>query len=157
MLIFIFVGSKIRSSNSSSRQVDISNKEKQQASRNVDNVVGNSGKNSSKVKDNKSMQWSEISDSEKIKFNKELTDMTFTITDIKHYARVIDATNSLEVKTTLTGTIGGLPGTYVIDIPYDKGTGLVEGSHKLVEGDYFTVHVQIGTYNDRKVVGEISY
>lgn len=76
--------------------------------------------------------------------------MTFTITSIEHKARAVDTNNNLVVITTLQGSISGLSGTYELDIPYNKGV-------ELVVGNSFTVHVQLGTYNGKTVVGEIQY
>jgi hypothetical protein len=102
------------------------------------------------VKDENEYNWIAITDSEDIQFKSEYTDLTFTVTSIKHYARSVDTNNNLVVKTTLSGSISGLAGTYTLDVPYSKGV-------KLVVGDSFTVHVQLGTYNGKTVVGEISY
>lgn len=182
LVIIIIIASKVNSSLKNKQNVQSNTNTTQQTSQdntavgannvsqNVDNVIGSSSTTVTKQQTQKSQEstvnnqvdengfkWTSITDQENIVFDDEYMDMTFTITDISHYARVVDATNTLEVKTNLTGSIGGLPGTYVLEIPYDKGAGLVEGSHKLVVGDYFTVHVQIGTYNNRKIVGKILY
>ena len=94
--------------------------------------------------------WSTITDSEQVTFNNEYTDMVFTVTGIEHRARAVDANNNLLVKTTLTGSVSGLSGTYQLDVPYNKGI-------KLVVGNSFNVHVQLGSYNGKTVVGEIKY
>lgn len=94
--------------------------------------------------------WTEITANEAVEFRQDATDMTFTITGIHHKARAVDNNSNLVVKTTLSGSISGLSGTYEIDVPYNKGI-------KLVVGDSFTVHVQLGTYNGKTVVGEILY
>lgn len=94
--------------------------------------------------------WTVITDSEDVQFNEEYSDMVFTITGIEHRARVVDTNNNLVVITNIQGSISGLPGTYELNVPYDKGV-------KLVVGRSFTVHVQLGTYNDKTVVGEIKY
>lgn len=94
--------------------------------------------------------WTIITNSENVQFNDEYSDMIFTVTKIEHKARVVDTNNNLVIKTTIQGSISGLPGTYELDIPYDKGI-------KLVVGDNFTVHVKLGTYNEKTVVGEIQY
>lgn len=85
-----------------------------------------------------------------ITFNADYSDLVFTITDIKHYVASVDAAGSLCIKTELTGSLAGLAGTFKLDVPFDKGT-------KLKVGQEFTVHVQMGTYGDKKVVGEIRY
>ena len=97
--------------------------------------------------------WTEITSSENVVFNENTTEMTFTVTGITHKARAVDASETLVVKTTLTGSISGLPGTYELDIPYDKGVKI----ESLGIGTQFTVHVQLGSYNGRTVVGNITY
>lgn len=133
-------------------------------SQNVDNIMstGNSNTTTNQqstanetrsvgyVLDENNFNWVEISSTENVTFNDNYTDMTFTVTSIKHYARSVDTNNNLVIKTSLLGSISGLSGTYVLDIPYDKGV-------RLVVGDSFTVHVQLGTYNNKTVVGEINY
>ena len=94
--------------------------------------------------------WTEIEDDAQIVYNDSYSELTFTITGIKHYARSVDVNNNLVVKTTLTGSISGLSGTYSLDIPYSKGT-------KLVVGNQFTVQVLLGQYNDKIVVCDIVY
>ena len=94
--------------------------------------------------------WTVITNKEDVQFNKEYSDMTFTITSIEHRARSVDTNNNLVVITNIQGSISGLSGTYELNIPYDKGV-------KLVVGSSFTVHVQLGTYNGKTVVGEIKY
>ena len=93
--------------------------------------------------------WSDITDSEDVEFGQNV-DLVFTVTNIRHRARAVDTNNNLVIKTTLQGSLSGMSGTYELDIPYDKGV-------KLVVGDSFTVHVQLGTYKGKTVVGEISY
>lgn len=101
------------------------------------------------TKDN-NFTWSEITDSENVVFTDEMVEMQFTITDIQHLARVVDTNGNLVVKTKLLGSISGLSGTYELDIPYDKGI-------KLVVGKSFTIRVQLGTFSDKTVVGNIEY
>lgn len=129
---------------------------------NVDNIMndGNSNKpqqnvqnNSQSVVTNKvddDFTWTLITNNEAVQFNSEYSDMTFTITGIEHKARAVDTNSNLVVITTLQGSISGLSGTYELDVPYNKGV-------KLVVGNSFTVHVQLGTYNGKTVVGEIKY
>ena len=93
--------------------------------------------------------WSDITASEDVEFGQNV-DLVFTVTNIRHRARAVDTNNNLVIKTTLQGSLSGMSGTYELDIPYDKGV-------KLVVGDSFTVHVQLGTYKGKTVVGEISY
>ena len=94
--------------------------------------------------------WTEIEDDAQIAYNNSYSELTFTITGIKHYARSVDVNNNLVIKTTLTGSISGLSGTYSLDIPYNKGT-------KLVVGNQFTVQVLLGQYNGKTVVCDIVY
>ena len=96
--------------------------------------------------------WVELSSDEagKISFNENMTSITFTITGIKHYARSVDVNNNLVIKTTLTGSLSGLSGTYTLDIPYDIGV-------QLKIGDMFTVNVKLGEYQGKVVVGDIKY
>lgn len=129
---------------------------------NVDDIMG--GGNNSKPQQNQNntqqsvvtnkvddgFTWTLISNNEAVQFNNEYSDMTFTITGIEHKARAVDTNSNLVVITTLQGSISGLSGTYELDVPYNKGV-------KLVVGNSFTVHVQLGTYNGKTVVGEIQY
>ncbi|MBO5386562.1 MAG: hypothetical protein J6A59_00230 [Lachnospiraceae bacterium] len=133
----------------------------QSANKNVDNIMQNSY-NQQNYSNQQSQQtvitntkddnftWSEITSSENVVFNESYVDMTFTVTDIQHKARAVDTNGNLVVKTKLLGSISGLSGTYEIDVPYNKGV-------KLVVGNSFTVHVQLGSFNDKTVVGEILY
>lgn len=76
---------------------------------------------------------------------------TFTVTKINHFVNVSDAdTDYIQIKSTLSGQIQGLPGTYDIDVPYNLGS-------KVQVGQQFDVQVLYGTYNGRTVVGEIRY
>lgn len=76
---------------------------------------------------------------------------TFTVTKVSHYVNVSDAdTDYMQIKSTLTGQIQGLPGAYDIDVPYNLGS-------KVQVGQSFDVQVLYGTYNGRTVVGEIRY
>ncbi len=92
--------------------------------------------------------WKEITDKEQVEFNVEPTDLTFTVTGIKHYAKVSD--NIVLIETRLTGSLSGVSGTYEIKVPYDKGI-------KLAIGNEFTVHVQLGNFNGKTVIGEVRY
>ena len=126
----------------------------QNANVNVDNTLGDSydSKPNASISTSKSNSenWIEITSGENVSFNNEYSEMTFTITEIKHLTRLVDTNSNLVVKTRLRGSISGLSGTYELDVPYNKGV-------KLVVGNNFTVHVQLGTFNDKTVVGEIRY
>lgn len=129
---------------------------------NVDNIMNDGNKNKNQNNQTNNQQniitnkvdnkftWTLITDNEKVQFNDEYSDMTFTVTCIEHKARAVDTNNNLVVITSLQGSISGLSGTYELDVPYNKGV-------KLVVGNSFTVHVQLGTYNGKTVVGEIQY
>lgn len=120
----------------------------EQDSTQQDNVVINNVKEGGTV-------WTEITaeDKDNVTFKDGLTDMMFTVTGISHKARAVDASETLVIKTTLTGSIAGLPGTYEIDVPFDKGVKIQE----LGIGTQFTVHVQLGEFKGRTVVGNITY
>ena len=76
---------------------------------------------------------------------------TFTVTKVSHYVNVSDAdTDYIQIKSTLSGQIQGLPGAYDIDVPYNLGS-------KVQVGQSFDVQILYGTYNGRTVVGEIRY
>lgn len=133
----------------------------QNANVNVDNTIGDSyniapnvsvvpSQNQTSQSNNSSNDWIEITSEESVVFNDEYYEMTFTITEIKHLTRLVDTNKNLVVKTRLRGSISGLSGTYELDVPYNKGV-------KLVVGNNFTVHVQLGTFNSKTVVGEIRY
>lgn len=129
---------------------------------NVDNVMnddnggtnqnqqGNTQQNVVTNKVDDDFTWTIITANEEVQFNSQYTDSVFTVTNIEHKARVVDTNNNLVIITTLQGSISGLSGTYELDIPYDKGV-------QLVVGNTFTVHVQLGTYNGKTIVGEIKY
>lgn len=92
--------------------------------------------------------WTELLDSTAdVKFQDEYKELTFVVLEIHHYARKT-SDSTLGLKTTITGSLSGLSGTYEMDIPYNKGI-------KLRVGTEFTVKVQIGEYNGKTVVGEI--
>lgn len=150
--VFIVAGAvnkKAKSSNSNSNK-------------NVDSIMNegnsnagysNKNTNSQNIVTNQSntgFNWKTITNKEEVQFNNEYSDMIFTVTNIEHKARAVDTNSNLVVITTIQGSISGLSGTYEIDIPYNKGV-------KLVVGNSFTVHVQLGTYNGKTVVGEIQY
>lgn len=92
--------------------------------------------------------WVKISNSEKVTFNKDYKDLTFTVTGIEHYAKKVDSKGNLMIKTELTGSLSGLSGIYNLEVPYNKGA-------RLIVGDEFTVKVLIGSYGEKSVVGSI--
>lgn len=99
---------------------------------------------------NNSNGWIAFGKEDAIAFNEETLASTFTVTDIKHYAKVVDGENNLMVKTVLTGSLSGFIGTYELEIPYEKGC-------LLSVGNYFNVDVNVGEFNGKRVVGEIKY
>lgn len=109
-------------------------------------VVNNSNNDSS----NQNNGWSEFESDDSVTFNKGYLDLTFTVTDIKHYVKHT-GNDMVETKTVLTGALSGFSGAYEIDIPYIKGI--------LINiGDCFNVQVKIGeTNSSKKVIGEIKY
>ena len=136
-------------------------------------IVGGSGKNKTKPNTNTGNQvtnatvqnnntqsnansssnndgWIGIDGKENITFSQNTIPSTFTITGIKHYAKVVDNEKNLMVKTVLTGTLDGLSGTFNLEVPYSKGS-------RLSIGGRFSVNVELGEYGEKVVVGEISY
>lgn len=85
----------------------------------------------------------------------EYTLLTFTATDIKHYAKQVDASGTIITKSILTGSLSGLPGTYYIEIPYDQGV-VIETRPDLGIPCTFDVNVRIDNYNGTRVIGDIS-
>lgn len=94
--------------------------------------------------------WTEFAATDEITFSKVFVDQVFTITDIKHIAKVVDGDNNLEVKTVLIGSISGYTGTYELEVPYSLGCLLKKQNH-------FGVKVQVGEFNGKSVIGEILY
>lgn len=98
---------------------------------------------------NNSNGWTEFNSASEIIFQEGYKELVFTVTEIHHYVKT-EGSNALSIKTTLTGSLSGMSGTYELDIPYDKGS-------KLSVGTEFTVNVQLGEYNGRTVIGEVTY
>lgn len=97
-----------------------------------------------------SNSWVKFSGADNLTFNENYVASTFTVTAINHYVKVVDGESNLEVKTVLTGTLSGFIGTYELEVPYSKGC-------RLSIGNYFNVEVQVGSSNEKTVVGEIKY
>lgn len=108
----------------------------------------NNSESSSYSNSNYDSGYTEITGEDAIELNDSLSDLTFTITDIKHYAKSDETT--LRVKTVLKGAISGYTGTYELEVPYSKGI-------KLSIGDSFNVKCRLGSYNGKNVIEEISY
>lgn len=94
--------------------------------------------------------WSSFSTADGMTFFDEYVSSVFTVTSITHYTKVIEGENNLMVKTVLTGALNGFNGAYELEIPYSKGCLLSVGNH-------FDVEVQVGSYGDKVVIGEIRY
>lgn len=106
--------------------------------------------NSNNNSNNTGGSWTMFDGNANISFETQKRDLVFTVSGIRHYVATVDSMGTLVVKSTLTGSLSGMAGTYYLDVPYSKGI-------KLVVGDEFAVHVQMGTYNGKSVVGEISF
>lgn len=100
--------------------------------------------------------WTEITGDEDITYTENTyAEKVFSVSEVKHYARAVDANNSrLVTKTVIIGSISGLSGTYTIDVPYSKGIKIQNAleSNSLVE---FTVYVKFGDYKGRQVIDDI--
>ena len=106
--------------------------------------------NSNNNSNNTGGSWTMFDGNANISFENQKRDLVFTVSGIRHYVATVDSMGTLVVKSTLTGSLSGMAGTYYLDVPYSKGI-------KLVVGDEFAVHVQMGAYNGKSVVGEISF
>lgn len=102
------------------------------------------------MQDENQFNWVEITNNENVQIDDNYSDMTFTVTGLKFYARSVDTNNNLVIKCVVSGSVSGLSGTYTLDVPYNKGV-------RLVVGNSFTVHVQLGTYNNKTVVCDMKY
>lgn len=158
ILARIFLGSKsddcntvTDNSNTSKEwtQSDTTSEEKSEPIKNESATeILNNSESSSYSNSDYDSSYVEITGEDDIELNTDLSDLTFTITDIKHYAKS-DA-NTLRVKTVLKGAISGYTGTYELEVPYSKGI-------KLAIGDSFNVKCRLGSYNGKNVIEEISY
>lgn len=164
ILVIIIVGAAIskKKANIANEQehvtiVDDNSNSQQRTDINVDNIISSGdtqgsqesqSQQNTQVTNNKDTAWTELSGNEDIQVFDEYKDFTFTITDIKHYARLAD--NTLVVKTELMGSISGMSGTFTVDIPYNKGK-------QLSIGNEFSVQVLLGSFNGKNVVMDIKY
>lgn len=94
-------------------------------------------------------QWEEISTDNGVEFNKELKG-TFTVTSVRHYAKVAVSNKEVVLKSVVTGSISGLSGTYEIELPYTK-------ARYLKIGDTFEVKYHCGVKEGVMFIGEIEY
>lgn len=92
--------------------------------------------------------YTEIDGSDSVNISENMSDARFTITFIKHYAKMQG--NEMRLKTELYGNISGLNGSYDLVVPYSIGT-------KLNIGDTFDVKIRLGEFNGNTVVDEIAY
>ena len=156
IIVAIFIGKSDKKQNN-----DEESKHQVTSNQNVDNIMSTKSNKSTTNKSNPEtvvvnsttdsmFTWTEITDFEALEYNTDYTELTFTITDIKHYVRTVDVNKNLSVKTSIIGSISGLSGTYVIDVPYEKG-------RLLQVGNSFTVQVKMASYKGRTVVDEIKY
>lgn len=141
--------------NSANTRVDISDNNDYSSSNN--NSTNNNDASTSNdensvkyVQDENMFNWVEITNNENVQIEDNYSDMTFTVTGLKFYARSVDTNNNLVIKCVVSGSVSGLSGTYTLDVPYNKGV-------RLVVGNSFTVHVQLGTYNGKTVVCDMKY
>lgn len=95
-------------------------------------------------------EWSEITSSEDVEIHEDYIAAVYTITGIKHIARKTDDSGSLEIKTTLKGSISGLGGTYELTLPYNKGI-------KVKFGDQFNVMILVGEYRSNLVLLDVKF
>lgn len=96
--------------------------------------------------------WQEVTlTTDDTNFGDTMLDGTFTVTDVKIYARKTDTTaNNLQLKGVLTGSISGLPGTYTLELPADTAVQVKVGMS-------FTIQYQLRDMNGSKIVGNILY
>lgn len=143
LLIKLFNG-KADASNSNN-QVQVSNNNAQVGNSNTQAAVNNTP-----IQTTIQSDWIEITSNEDIQFSEEYSDLTFTVTGVKNLAKLVESDGSLVVKSVVYGSISGLSGSYEIEVPYNLGS-------KLVVGNQFTVHVLLGQYNSKTVVGGIRF
>lgn len=109
---------------------------------------------SSQITVTSNTNWIELSSKDKVTV-KEALKGTFTVAEVKSYARVTDGTNhSIQTKSIVKGTIGGLVGLYEIEIPYDKALYLGIGNTFEVEYDILTAE---NMKSGAVLVGEVRY
>ncbi len=92
--------------------------------------------------------WSKISGEDNINFSDNLINTSFTITQINHYAKIVS--DNIVMKTVLKGIVNGYDGTYELEVPYSKGCQLKTGME-------FKIQVEVGEFNGKTVIGDISY
>ena len=100
------------------------------------------------VENTQQQVWSEISNGEDIKYTESTIGATFTVTQVKSYARTTDDGNAINVKSEVYGTLSCSDGVYILDLDYKTAT-------RLRKGDAFNVQVSTGNYNGNIVVDKI--
>lgn len=96
-----------------------------------------------------SNQWIEVDLSEPIKFQATISS-DFTVTSIKHYAKITNSNNDRCLRTIVTGSISGLTGTYELEVPTDKAQNLKIGS-------IFAVEYGMSDKGEYKIIGAVHY
>lgn len=96
-----------------------------------------------------SNNWVEFGLAGDISFDEEYSG-EFTVTNIQHFAKVVNKNNDKIVKSIVTGNISGLVGTYEVEIPYYKAV-------KLQPGTLLKIQYKYGVQNGVKVIGEIIF
>ena len=75
---------------------------------------------------------------------------TFTITGIRHYAKIVDDLGTVTLVSRITGSISGLSGTFDLEIPYSKGI-------RLNIGNVFSIKYKIGEKSEKQIIYDIDY
>jgi hypothetical protein len=120
------IGNKMKASNSSSSEKTES---KEVA---VTPAVKNSNSSSSNNTTNDWVLIDGISDMQ-ISGEKE---SDFTVISIKNYAKVQNGNGDKVIRSIANGYVGGLVGTYEIEIPYDKAVNVKAGTQLKVSYNY---------------------
>lgn len=133
--------------------VELNNKEMNSENKNVDIEEQSNGDSDTVIvngtlTNQANSGYTEIDGNDTVNISDSTSNAKFTITFIKHYAKVQG--NEMRLKTELTGNISGLSGTYELTVPYSIGT-------KLKIGNTFDVKIRLGEFNGNTVVDEISY
>lgn len=169
LLVLIIAGAAMKNKNKPAAQTQVPQQSTQQQVTDASSLMNNAPSQSAQqqtvqqpvqqqtviVTVEPQFNWTEITGSENITYNNNsYSELMFSVTGVKHYARAVDANNSrLVTKTTVSGSISGLSGTYTIDVPYSKGVTIESLMNKgPVE---FSVYVKFGEYNGRQVIDDI--
>lgn len=73
------------------------------------------------------------------------TEGIFTVTDVRHYAKVANAKNDKQIRSIVTGNISGVVGTFEFEVPFSKAS-------KLSDGLSFKIEYLISENNGYKIV-----